>query len=106
MTRTMSRTTVLVLTVLVIGAVLLLSRPGEDPAAPAETGQIEVAMGDYRFVPETVTLPVEEPLELTFVNRDDTPHHVPLGRAPVTEGADACFGDDLFAGLDPVVVPS
>jgi plastocyanin len=106
MTRTMSRTTLLVLTALVIGAVLILSRPGEDPTVASEAGQIEIVMEDYGFVPADVTLPVEQPLELTFVNRDDAPHHVSFGRAPVIEGVDACFGDDLFEGLSPVVLPS
>jgi hypothetical protein len=105
MTRTMSRTMLLALTVLVIGAVLILTRPGEDPTVASETGQIEIVMEDYGFVPEDVTLPVEQPLELTFVNRDETPHHVSFGRAPVTEGVDACFGEDLFDGLSPVVLP-
>jgi hypothetical protein len=105
MTRTMSRTTVLLLAVLAIGVVLIITRPGEDPTVASESGQIEIAMEDYSFVPDDVTLPAEQPLELTFVNRDDAPHHVSFGRAPVTEGAEACFGDDLFEGLSPAVVP-
>jgi hypothetical protein len=107
MRQSMLRTLVLVLAVVGLGVILVVSRSGEDATrVAADAGQIEITMGEYRFEPEEVVLPTEQPLELVFVNNDDNAHHVSFGRAPVTEGSEACFDEDLFEGLSPVVVPA
>lgn len=105
MTASATRIALVVLVVLGVGVALVIARAGPDPTV-ASAHHTEIVMEEYRFVPDEVVVPAEQPVTLRFVNRDEASHHVAFGRSPVTEGVDACFDEDLFDGLSPVVVPA
>jgi hypothetical protein len=93
-----------VLAVVLAGLVVLavvfwvFARQG-GPAQPDGDGRLEIVMDDYEFEPADLALPTDVPLELVFVNRDDTVHHVSFGRnVMVEDGAEVGFAEDLFAG--------
>lgn len=97
-----------VLAVLVVLAVVfwLFARQG-GPAQPDGDGRLEIVMDGYEFEPADITLPTEVPLELVFVNRDDTVHHVSFGRnVMVDDGAEVGFAEDLLAGTNARIEPS
>lgn len=101
------RTGGLVVVVLIVGlAALLWQDDGLGAGRPDADGVVELVMEDYQFVPDQLHLPAETPLTITVVNRDENVHRVTFGRSVIIEdGEQFGFEQDLFAGLDPVVVP-
>lgn len=93
---------VLVIAVLVVVLVTRSPAPGT-----VVDGVAELGMEDYAFEPIALTIPVEEPVTLRLVNRDEVSHHVSFGRDLVGEDRRVlAFGEDLFAGLSPTVHPN
>jgi hypothetical protein len=109
-TRTVARAaiaTVVVLTVAVLGFVTFRSGPaaGEVDA----DGRLTVTVEDYRFDVDTWRLPVDEPVELVFVNRDEVSHPLTFGRELVFEGSGRLptgYAEDLLAGLPTRFAPA
>jgi plastocyanin len=58
---------------------LLITAPLAARAADADTQQLTVHLGDYRFHPETIEVVAGRPVELTLINDDKiTPHNFTL----------------------------
>jgi hypothetical protein len=107
MSTLMVRTWLLVAVAVIVGLIIAVS--GGDTEAsgrPDADGVVEVVIEDYRFHPDELFLPVEEPLHLVFENRGDNAHRIWFGREVVEEeGVEACFEEDLFTDLSPAIVP-
>jgi hypothetical protein len=93
--------------VALIAVVVFLPRLGDGTASPDRGGRLEIVMEDYRFGPADIALPTEAPVQLVFVNRDDTVHHVSFGREVIVdEGDEIGFAEDLLADTDARIDPS
>jgi hypothetical protein len=93
--------------VAIIAVAVFLPRLGDGAASPDGDGQLEIVMEDYRFEPADISLPTATPVQLVFVNRDDTVHHVSFGREVIVdEGDEIGFAEDLLAGTDARIDPS
>jgi hypothetical protein len=109
-TRTRSRVVIAVVVVIgvaVLGFVTLRSGPaaGEVDA----DGRLEVTVEDYRFDVDTWRLPVGEPIELVFTNRDEVSHPLTFGRELVVEGSGRLptgYAEDLLVDLPTRVAPA
>jgi hypothetical protein len=98
---------VVVVLVALLGLALLVPRLLDGSASPDGDGRLEIVMEDYRFEPADIALPTGTPLELVFVNRDDTVHHVSFGRDVILDAGDEVgFAEDLLAGTDARIDPS
>jgi hypothetical protein len=96
-----------VVLVVLLALAVLVPRLLDGSAAPGGDGRLEIVMEDYTFEPSDIVLPSESPLELTFVNRDDTVHHVSFGREIIVDDGDEVgFAEDLLAGTDARIEPS
>jgi plastocyanin len=93
--------------VVLVAVVVLVPRLVDGSATPGADGRLEIVMEDYRFEPSDLELPTGTPLELVFVNRDDTVHHVSFGRDVIVDAGDEVgFAEDLLAGTDARIDPS
>jgi len=63
----------------IFACMLLITAPLAARAADADTQQLTVHLGDYRFHPETIEVVAGRPVELTLINDDKiTPHNFTL----------------------------
>jgi plastocyanin len=87
--------------VVLVALLVIVPRLLGGSASPGTDGRLEIVMEDYRFEPAEITLPSGTPLELVFVNRDDTVHHVSFGRGVIVDDGDEVgFAEDLLAGTE------
>jgi FtsP/CotA-like multicopper oxidase with cupredoxin domain len=111
-TETRTRRWVAVIAVVALGAaaVLFVVLRAEPSAGEVDAdGRLTVTVEDYRFDVDTWRLPVGEPVELVFVNRDEVSHPLSLGRELVVEGAGRLptgYAEDLLAGLPASSAPA
>jgi plastocyanin len=85
--------------VVLLALLVIVPRLVGGSASPGADGRLEIVMEDYRFEPAEFSLPSGTPLELVFVNRDDTVHHVSFGREIIVDDGDEIgFAEDLLAG--------
>jgi hypothetical protein len=105
--KTMSRTGALLAVVIVGLAAFFLLNDAPDVHHPDADGVVELTMSGYAFEPGWVAVPSAEPVTITIVNDNPYPQDLTFGRTVVEQDRSAvAFGDDLFAGLEPVVHPA
>ena len=93
--------------VVLLALAVVLPRLAGGATGPGGDGRLEIVMEDYRFEPADITRSTGTPLELVFVNRDDTVHHVSFGRDVILDAGDEIgFAEDLLAGTNTRVEPS
>ncbi len=90
-----------------IGAtVLLLAGVACTQAASGTDRPVEILIEDYRFDPESVVIPADEPVTLEFVNTNDFNYCLTVGRGLVEdEGRVVGHVEDLLTSVDVNVDP-
>jgi hypothetical protein len=109
-TRTVGRAAVGIAVVITVAAMGFVTfRSGSAPGEVDADGRLTVTVEDYRFDVDTWRLPVGEPVELVFVNRDEVSHPLTFGRELVFEGSGRLptgYAEDLLTGLPTRFAPA
>ena len=69
--------------------------PGGDAGTPASAEPKRISIDNFRFVPDTLTVPAGT--TVTWTNHDDMPHTVTSVGKPKTLDSDALDTDDQFS---------
>ncbi|MEW5957032.1 MAG: cupredoxin domain-containing protein [Chloroflexota bacterium] len=76
-------------------------------ATPSESGEIEIVMTDYRFIPDVIRVKAGQEIRLTLRNESQHTHEFMVGRqVTVEDGVTEPPTPDFFAGLQPVITGS
>ena len=95
----------IIIILLGLTALLLTACSAEQPVTPDADGNITITMTDFRFTPDNIQLKVGQEVTITLINQGDKDHELMAGRMLDVDGGETVgFQEDMFAGMEPMVM--